>query len=353
MLKRHLLSSAIILLTAIQSLTAADPVYVESNGLIVIEAERAFLMGDTSKSGFELRTELNGYSGEGYLFWNAGNRYSAPGSDILRYRLFIETPGRYELSMHVSSKGAAKHDLNNDCWLRMDDDKWYKTFQSSTEGWRWGGSFDHHAEGMPRAYYQLSAGEHVLHLTGRSQGFHIDRIHLYRDTRKSDAKSLSLRETNNIPVPPKSLSNEKIKQAWFAGQLGAVWAWADKQQEKDPEAAAIVPILSDSFDKQFTDIQAQFADNPLQAYTNLKLCAEQWGAGPKEPKKQLKDLMKEWGKDKRLKEEIKANSVVQKLIALRSSKDDSQTANIAQGDKLLQEKFGETQVVKDYLARYK
>ncbi len=101
-----------------------DLVYMEQDGLVVMEAEQPLLANPGLKTQFELRTELSGHSGAGYLYWNGGNRYGgANANDVLRFRIFISTPGRYTLYSHVSSKGAERHDLNSDCWLKMDDGK--------------------------------------------------------------------------------------------------------------------------------------------------------------------------------------------------------------------------------------
>lgn len=353
MLGRHIATLCIYLFVS-TSVTAADPVYLEDNGLVVIEAERALLMcTEPDKNPFEIRTELPGFTGPGYLYWNGGNRYGGVGSEILRYRIFINKPGRYELTMHVSSKGAERHDYNNDCWLKMDDGKWYKTFQSSTEGWRWGGRFDHHADGKPVAHYELSAGEHILYLSGRSQGFHIDRIHLYLPDRAKDAKLTDLAETNNLPEPPASLINKQIRDAWFAGQMGAIWSWAEKEREKDQVAASLLPILEKNFAEQIQAVHDEFERQPVIAYQQFQIVTEHWGNGPKSCKKILKDLQKTWSKDKQLKQELKAQAVVKKLIALRQDTSTDQAHTIAQGEALLEKKFGDTKIVQQYLAQYR
>lgn len=336
---------------ALVRMHAADPVYIEDDGLIVIEAEQALLANPGLESKFELRNELAGHTGAGYLYWNGGNRYGgADSNDVLRYRLFIATPGRYTLHFHVSSRGAERDDLNNDCWLRMDEEKWYKTFQASTEGWKWGARFDHHADGKPEAHYQLSAGEHVLQLAGRSQGFHIDRIHLCLDKRKGEVRSTELKQTNGIPLPPPSLSNEKVKRAWLGGHLGAVWEWAEQMDEDDTSSGEIISVLQQHFDQQFNACRKQFDKDPLQAWQQLQLMHERWADAPREVTKQLKELTKSWKRDKRLKQEAKAQAVISKLEQLHQGQADAGV--IAKGEAMLKEDYADTVVARRYFKQY-
>ncbi|NRA38422.1 MAG: hypothetical protein HRU15_09800 [Planctomycetes bacterium] len=336
----------LLLIAVITALHAADPVYVEDKGLIVIQAERALLAQPGIESKFEVRTDLAGYSGDGYLYWNGGDHYQGvAGNDILRYRLMINTPGRYQLRFYVSSQGAERNDLNNDAWLRMDEDKWYKIYKASIKGFSWGGNFDNHAQGKPPAFYDLSAGEHILQLAGRSHGFHIDRIHLFLDSRASDALSISLPETSGIPLPPENLDNQQLRQAWLAGQLGYCWTWAEKQ-----ERAEISKQLGAYFNEDLAEIATGFSTNPIGAWNKLKLFSERWVKAPKGALKQIKDLKKKWSKDKGFKEELKAQKIVETLLKLRRQND--QQDNIKQGENLLMKKYLETRVAQTYAKQY-
>jgi hypothetical protein len=56
-----------------------------------------------------------------------------------------------------------------------------KTFSSTRGQWTWATNHEFSAGDKPPASYPLSAGIHVLEISGRSRNFSLDRFHLYLD----------------------------------------------------------------------------------------------------------------------------------------------------------------------------
>lgn len=341
---RHAL--AILILSA--ALAAAEgPVYVEDDGLVVIEMETAL-----PAAGWEVRTDKAGYAGSGYGFFTGANSYGGASGSAIEFRILITTGGRYTMHFRCSNEGAERHDLNNDLWAQMDDGPTYKTFQAS-EPWKWGARFDHHPLGKPEAFYELDPGLHTLRLSGRSHGFHVDRVVLFLGERKAAAHDLATPETRGIPLPPESLTDERIRAGWLAGELGAVWKWAERKAD-EPGAGEAVQILDAAFSQAVGEMVARFESDPLAGMSTAELLAQRYAGSPRAG--EIKDLVTSWKRDPRLKQALKAQGIVAKLRELeveaerRSGTSKAQLeAQIAQGRQLLERDYAETSAAERYL----
>jgi len=154
---------------------ANAPVFEAAGGVIVIEVESCKPQGD-----WKPEKALKGFTGKGYYTWRGGNSFRTPGKGTLLYVIRVAEAGKYLLAIHN------RHDFHdsteeNDCWTRMDEGKWLKTFSSKRGQWTWHSRHEHsHSKKIPAAY-ELTEGLHVFQISGRSKGFSIDRVHLYRD----------------------------------------------------------------------------------------------------------------------------------------------------------------------------
>lgn len=149
--------------------------FQESGGLVVVEIESAAPAGSWASE-----TSIGGYTGTSYYRWAGGNQYGSGGSGILSYSINITTPGNYNLRIR-NHHNHPDSTLENDCWTRMDGSKWIKTYSSKANEWTW---HTRHEDGATHSdpVYNLSAGVHLLEISGRSENFRIDRFHLYLDT---------------------------------------------------------------------------------------------------------------------------------------------------------------------------
>ena len=164
---------------AAPALPKGVPVFEEAGGVVVIEVESCRPQGD-----WKPEKDLKGFTGKGYYTWRGGNLFRTRGKGTLLYPVRVAEDGKYHLAIHN------RHDFHdsteqNDCWTRIDEEKWLKTFSSKRGQWTWHTRHEHsHSKKIP-AFYELKAGLHVLQISGRSKGFSIDRIHLYRDGAKN------------------------------------------------------------------------------------------------------------------------------------------------------------------------
>lgn len=158
----------ILLLLALQ----ADAVLEEVDGRLCFEVEAAGARGD-----WTLQTSMAGYSGAGYLTWTGPDLFGAPGKDPIGWTLHVGRPGRYHLLIRN------RHDfedstLQNDCFAKMDDGPWVKTFSGTRGAWTWATRHEFEGGDKPPAAYELGPGLHRFQICGRSKGFSLDRIHL-------------------------------------------------------------------------------------------------------------------------------------------------------------------------------
>lgn len=173
---------------------AQVPVWKQNKGVIVIEAERALHYSPSSAWVHE--NVLPGFHGEGYVVWRGQpdwgpeerpyDSISDP-SRILAYRINIVTPGTYKvkvLNRHL------KKDGDNDVWVSVNAGPWGKTYDWQVDEW----SVDERGKW---ALYQLQKGIYTIEIAGRSSGFCIDRILIYRNDPRDE--ELVLRAVNESP----------------------------------------------------------------------------------------------------------------------------------------------------------
>ena len=159
-------------------------VFQEQAGLVVIEAESATLVDQWVSESTE-----SSFAGDGYIRWNGSNHFNDSSQGILEYKIHITNPGLYHMRLRMSHEGAPAGDQENDCWTRMDNGPFIKTFHP---GNRINDGFTFHSFHEPNhgefasPTYDLSAGEHTFYIAARSYNVRIDRIHFYK---------------NNVPNP--------------------------------------------------------------------------------------------------------------------------------------------------------
>ena len=174
----------------------AREVFLESEGIVVIEAEST-----TSKPGkWAGKTDIEGFTGEGYIEYTGNKPAGGPVGTTLVYFFKIEKAGMYTLQLraHKRLEGEAP-DKCNDAYVRVEGKyeaskdagdkhgedarlevlrKDTKLFGGSAKGWGWAETLDlggHNNKRNPK--YVFKAGEtYALGISGRSQRFNIDRI---------------------------------------------------------------------------------------------------------------------------------------------------------------------------------
>lgn len=169
---------------ALVLLLQADPLE-EIEGRVVFEVESVPARGDWKKE-----SALAGFTGSGYYTWTGPDLFGAPGKDALTWSFHLSRPGRYRLFLRN------RHDfedstLQNDCFTKLDDGPWTKTFSSTRGAWTWHTRHEHEGGDKPEASYELSPGPHAFQISGRSKGFSLDRVHLSLEASPDLAAPLS------------------------------------------------------------------------------------------------------------------------------------------------------------------
>ncbi len=146
-----------------------------------IEAESIEPTGSWKKD-----KSVPGYTGSGYMFWDAGLNKSTP-TGILEYTFDVKEAGLYNVQL-LSQRNktgrcvGAKSDECNDVFSTMNNGKFYKTMVKGTWGeWEWGATTVEATHGkFTFPDYQLSAGKNVYKIAGRSEDVRIDAIAIFK-----------------------------------------------------------------------------------------------------------------------------------------------------------------------------
>jgi hypothetical protein len=281
-----------------------DAVALESDGVVLLEVESAPVAPD-----WKAETSLQGFTGASYYTWTGPDLFGGPGKGVLRYVFRVRQEGVWHLRIRN------RHDfedstLQNDCFTRMDGGAWVKTFSSARGAWVWNTNHEL-PSGKPPASYVLSPGEHVLELCGRSKGFSIDRLALYRDGQEKAALDPSRPPTPSLhaamtgPGPYAKLSSLVAKLRSGRGLGEARRAAAAKRSSPDPAEAAEAAALHDSLTRYGEGLLAA-ADgaSPVAAIRVLEE-AEALYAGD-EIAAQSKERREALKKEPKVQEELKA-----------------------------------------------
>ncbi len=168
------------------SVGAEDRVFVEKDGVVVMEAEST----DSSLGRWKTKTTLEGYQGSGHLEFTGNKPESGPPESPLVYHFKVTKPGNYALILRARKRLESKRqDISNDCFVRLEGDyesgnntpkevleEDTKLFGGDADGWGAAVKLDvKHKKFDP--VYELKAGEtYQFVMSGRSQNFNVDRI---------------------------------------------------------------------------------------------------------------------------------------------------------------------------------
>ena len=197
-----------------QTALADSDVFLESNGLVVIEAESMPVVGQ-----WELRTEVANFKGTGYLHWTGPIRLApnaAVDRDAITYHFKIENAGNYEFRFRSYIAGGDSALDSNDSWVRFPTGEnidgelelhgWTKAFQNQFGQWSWGANTEDHVNGGSSQLRQyFSAGEHYMQISGRSTDHAVDRMILFNTDMRGFAASIM----ENAPESERTTSDSE------------------------------------------------------------------------------------------------------------------------------------------------
>ncbi len=149
----------------------------DAAGVVVVEMESHAPTGN-----WEFESSIPGYAGTGYFRWDGPNLFTTPGVDILPFRFVIPADDTYLIRIHNRHDNPTP-DQDNDCWARVDGGPWLKLFHNTgTSGvgvWNFNARYEETGE-FPEHFF--TAGTHTLEISGRSNNFIIDRVHILPKT---------------------------------------------------------------------------------------------------------------------------------------------------------------------------
>ena len=183
--------------------------YVEKNGLVVMEAENTPSHLDL----WQQLTEVDGYTGDGYIQFNGNEVTNGPATSPLTYQFTVNTAGNYYLHLRCARETIGdRTDVANDAFIRLEGDFEsgaaetplnYLTTDSKYFGgadnrfvWATGNRLDRDHAKWP-VVYNLKAGEtYTFTMSGRSKLFKVDRIVFrHESVTKQVAESINNEET--------------------------------------------------------------------------------------------------------------------------------------------------------------
>lgn len=165
---------ASVAMSSVQALQ--NEVWLDDNGIVAIEFESADLTG-----AWTVSTATPGFTGDSYIRWDGPDLFNSPGAQgLFSFDFEVETGGEWFLNLRNRHENPDPTE-ENDVWIRMDNDPWIKVFSnfpSSVGNWTWEARFDEGSQ--PAASYMLTPGVHTIEFSGRSNGFKMDRFHLFQ-----------------------------------------------------------------------------------------------------------------------------------------------------------------------------
>ncbi|MCM8536412.1 MAG: hypothetical protein NE334_10775 [Lentisphaeraceae bacterium] len=282
------MKNLLLILTLVSqiSFSADKPnVYWEKDGIVAVEIESM-----PAIKGWKKDTEFPGFSGDCYYTWKGPNLFGSPGSGVLKYRVRITKPGKYTLEIHNRHQ---HHDSTeaNDCFTTMNNGKWVKTFSSQRDKWLWQSTHEHGHGKFSQANYDLPAGEHVLMISGRSNGFSIDRFHLKHSSVKKSSLTQPL-SIGNFPPVPAYLKDRQLSSSWNRGKLGMVIQSCKKMLEEgeNEQATKIIKDLESFCNTRKEQLLTMQEFSPASLIVGMKQLASQFSYTEHEKEIQL-DLM--------------------------------------------------------------
>ncbi len=148
------------------------------NNIVIMEMESNELKTDWLEA-----TEHEGFSGDGYYYYNGDFNPAPLDTNIYEYFFYIPSSGTYKVAIrnYIPNNDFTE---SNDSWLKMDDDRWWKHFSHTNLEWNWETQLDDGHENFYKPVWDLESGVHVLKIGGRSTNFCLDKIHIYKTNTK-------------------------------------------------------------------------------------------------------------------------------------------------------------------------
>ena len=273
-------------------------------------------------NGWAVETKVPNFLGSGYF------HHTGSASEVI-YRVLIITPGTYQIAIR-NFHDDPDSTLSNDCFLGVDGGTMKKCFSSKKDEWNWGSTLDHQGDKEP-PLYELQPGMHRIHISGRSTGFRIDRIHCYLTGNKSGNDDKQ-RESSALPQLNDLEAGSLYAKAYAAGAAGVLLSTAERAKEDDAGGKRVLEACLAEIATQLAACESLRKEWPLSAAESLSQIGQLWS-----PSKAGKDLMntaKEWSRTPEAKQAAVAQGMLtqveptaKRLLELKVRADDPAAKN--------------------------
>lgn len=164
----------------------ADPVFLESRGIVAIEAEST----ESRLGKWKEKTDVSDYKGECHLEFTGNTTLNGDPKSPLKYKFQISKGGVYRLTIRGRKRlQTQRQDISNDCYVAVSGDfeaggkaplrvlkNDTKMFGGKADSWGWTKELDVNHQKYPAEYRFKEGEEYELTISGRSKNFNIDRI---------------------------------------------------------------------------------------------------------------------------------------------------------------------------------
>ena len=184
-MKKHLYITFLSFALLNTGVVAAETVFVEQNGRLIVEIESVAEVSDWHET-----VEFPGYTGSAAYLWSRSGTTGARNADsgAITYHFTINTPGNYEFRWRSRIGEGTNGTEANDSWVRFPTGSnvdgehplngWTKGFMNQVNAWSWRTVTVDHVGEVIRQHF--AAGDHTLQIAGRSKGHVLDRFVLYK-----------------------------------------------------------------------------------------------------------------------------------------------------------------------------
>ena len=213
-------SAALIALTTVGTAAGQAGAYLPKDGLVVVEMETL-----AEGAGWSDATSLDGFAGDGYVAWSGPDMSKTPGEGLVGFETAISDGGKYELRLRNRHDHPDVTDAN-DVWVRVDGGAWTKVFSSFRGEWTWD-TRHRTADGtVGPVLLDLGPGTHKVEFSGRSEGFMIDRVHLFKQgapnalsvTHAPSVRAQAKKAEEASEEPSKAAEGENLEQGESAAK---------------------------------------------------------------------------------------------------------------------------------------
>jgi hypothetical protein len=253
-------------------------VWIERDGLVAIECE------GVSPNGWAVETTVPGFLGNGYF------HHTGSGGEVI-YTVLITTPGIYRIAIR-NFHDHPDSTLSNDCFLGVDGGTMKKCFSGKKDAWNWYSTLDHQGKKEP-PLYDLQPGLHRIHMSGRSTGFRVDRIHCYLEGNKAGNDDHQP-ESTVLPQLDDLEEGSLYAKAYAAGAAGVLLATAERAKDDDAVAKRVREACLAEIALRLAACETLRSEWPLGAAESLSQIGQLWS--PSKAGKELITKAKEWSR---------------------------------------------------------